>query len=322
MITGLADVLARIQDIESRFPRVSATGSSSGGNFASLMAAVVNPSDTSTAGNAVVTDASNYLGVPYVLGGTSPATGFDCSGLVQKVYSDLGYQLPRVASDQAKAGTAVASLADALPGDLVAFGTPAHHIGIYVGDGKMIDAPHTGTVVRIENITETPSAIRRIVAAPAIAPSPGFATLAALGLPVSGASTNGSASSSVAGGFGSLFDSATAKYNLPTGLLAAVARAESNYNPNAVSPAGALGMMQLMPSTARAMGVDPLNPAQSVDAAGRILSGGLSEFGSLSSALAAYNAGDSTVRKYGGIPPYPETQAYVNTVLGYLGGTR
>ena len=75
-------------------------------------------------GGQVVASAEKYLAVPYVFGGTSNS-GLDCSGLVQKAYGDLGISLPRVAADQAHAGTAVASLAQAQPGDVLAFGDPA-----------------------------------------------------------------------------------------------------------------------------------------------------------------------------------------------------
>ena len=111
----------------------------------------------------VVSDARKYLGVPYVWGGTDPAKGLDCSGLVQRVYADLGIDLPRVSQDQARVGTAVPSLAQARPGDLVCFGTPADHIGIYIGDHKMIVAPKAGDVVKVQDVYRTPSTIRRVL---------------------------------------------------------------------------------------------------------------------------------------------------------------
>lgn len=98
--------------------------------------------------NSVLAYASNFLGVPYVWGGTTPS-GFDCSGFVQYVYAHFGVYLPRVSQDQQNVGTLV-SRANLQPGDLVFFGDPAHHVGIYVGNGNMIDAPHTGDVVKIE----------------------------------------------------------------------------------------------------------------------------------------------------------------------------
>ena len=104
----------------------------------------------SQVGGSVISIAAQFLGVPYVWGGTSPS-GFDCSGLVQYVFARAGVSLPRVASSQQGVGTPV-SRADLQPGDLVFFGSPAHHVGIYVGDGTMINAPYTGTVVRYDSV--------------------------------------------------------------------------------------------------------------------------------------------------------------------------
>jgi cell wall-associated NlpC family hydrolase len=118
--------------------------------------------------------AQRHLGVPYVWGGESPS-GFDCSGLLQYVYAQLGVNLPRVAADQARAGQPVASLADAVPGDLVAFGEPVDHIGIYAGNGLMVVAPKTGDVVKVQEIYRQPTAIRRVMLA--AGPKPGLAGL-------------------------------------------------------------------------------------------------------------------------------------------------
>lgn len=119
-------------------------------------------------GQDLVDAARTYLGVPYVWGGESLSEGgLDCSGLVQRSFADLGVtDVPRVARDQATLGTPVASLADALPGDLVVFGGGTH-IGIYAGDGKMIDAPQPGKVVQLRDVYETPTAIRRVLPATA-----------------------------------------------------------------------------------------------------------------------------------------------------------
>jgi cell wall-associated NlpC family hydrolase len=118
-------------------------------------------------GNDVVATAKKYIGVPYVWGGTNPATGMDCSGFVQRVFKDLGLEVPRVVSDQMKVGTPVASLAEAKPGDLlVSFG--GEHISIYLGNGKAIDAPVPGQTIQIRDAWEQQSnltAIRRIVPA-------------------------------------------------------------------------------------------------------------------------------------------------------------
>jgi Transglycosylase SLT domain len=115
----------------------------------------------------------------------------------------------------------------------------------------------------------------------------------------------------------SLVDAASARYNLPAGLLQSVAKVESNYDPNAVSPAGAQGVMQLMPATAASLNVtNSFDPVQNIDGGARLLSQLLSQYnGDVTLAVAAYNAGPGAVSKYGGVPPYPETQSYVSQVL-------
>jgi cell wall-associated NlpC family hydrolase len=116
----------------------------------------------------VVDEAKKYLGLPYVWGGTSISKGVDCSGLVQSVYKSLGYDLPRLSADQARSGRPIASMADAQPGDLIAWNNSsrndgADHIAIYVGNGKMIEAPRTGLDVRLVDVPSTPDYIRRIL---------------------------------------------------------------------------------------------------------------------------------------------------------------
>lgn len=263
------------------------------------------PSPSSTVGDSAVGIAENYLGVPYVWGGESPS-GFDCSGLVQYVYRQVGVNLPRTSQEQATVGTPVASLADAKPGDLVFFagsdGTDASpgHVGIYIGNGKMIDAPYTGTSVQIQPVGN-PVAIRDVTGL-----SAGPAVAAASSQPAS--VQNGSTP------FSSIVASASARYSLPPGMLAAVAATESGNNPRAVSPSGAEGIMQMMPSTVAGLGVDPFDPSQAIPAAASILSGYLQRFGSVPLALAAYNAGPGAVETYGGVPPYPQTENYVSKI--------
>lgn len=112
---------------------------------------------------------------------------------------------------------------------------------------------------------------------------------------------------------------ASSRYGLGADLLRAVVRQESGFNPRAVSPAGAMGLMQLMPDTARALGVaDPFDPAQNVDGGARYLRQQLERFGSLPLALAAYNAGPGAVERHGGVPPFRETESYVDSILGAL----
>lgn len=118
-----------------------------------------------------------------------------------------------------------------------------------------------------------------------------------------------------------VFQRAAQRYGVPVGLLKAVAKAESNYHPKSVSRCGAQGIMQLMPATAQGLGVtDPLDPEQNIMGGAKYLSDKLRQYdGSVELALAAYNAGSGNVAKYGGVPPFTETQNYIRRVLGYAG---
>ena len=160
----------------STTPDVGQLASSSGLDGAAALSALSGITGTgalsgagtgAVTGDAVVADAKKYVGVPYVWGGTNPAVGMDCSGFVQRVFKDLGVDLPRVVSDQMRQGTPVASLAQAKPGDLlVSFG--GEHISIYLGNGKAIDSPVPGQTIQIRDAWEQQSnltAIRRIVPA-------------------------------------------------------------------------------------------------------------------------------------------------------------
>ncbi|MFC6345350.1 C40 family peptidase, partial [Nocardioides hankookensis] len=167
---SVSDVTSRISQIQAQLALLKPASSTSSTAFSSALtdAAATTTTAAATAtgtakGDAVVADARKYIGVPYVWGGTDPEKGLDCSGLVQKVYSDLGYDLPRVSYQQAEAGRPVDSLADAQPGDILAFGSPVHHVAIYVGENQMIEAPRPGLDVRLGPIYETPTAIRRVV---------------------------------------------------------------------------------------------------------------------------------------------------------------
>lgn len=322
---SVADVTARIAQIQSQLalltPRAQTT-SAGGTAFATALDGATGldgvratggttsySGDIAASGDAVVTEARRYLGVPYVWGGTSPK-GLDCSGLVQLTYKNLGYDLPRLSADQARSGTKVASMAEARPGDLIAWDNSsrnngADHIAIYIGNGKMIEAPRTGLDVRIIDVPSTPDYIRRIV------PADGAAT------PVNATGSRISSSTPYA----DLFTRASEKYGVPAALLSAVAKQESGYDPKAVSPAGAQGLMQLMPGTAKGLGVtNSFDPAQAVDGAARMLRDLTHRFGSTPLALAAYNAGPGAVLKYDGIPPYPETQRYVRNVMALMKG--
>jgi hypothetical protein len=308
-VDGLIAVQARITEIQTRFaPPVQTTTGSAWASAASAAGLTGTGSTTATARpagtaseQAVVAEAQKYLGVPYLWGGTDPTKGLDCSGFTQLVFGNLGIDLPRTSSQQATAGTAVASLADARPGDLVFFDHSSRpgidHVGIYIGDGKMIAAPQEGETVKVQPVGD-PTVIRRVLPEQAVAAASAPSGAALAGVP-----------------YADLFTRAGNRHGVDPALLAAVASKESGFDAAAVSPAGAQGLMQFMPATAAGLGVDPFDPASAVDGAARYLSQLTGRFGSTELGLAAYNAGPGTVSRHGGIPPYPETQDYVRSVM-------
>jgi len=154
-------------DISSLANSLGLGGTTAIGALKGITAPATVPASGAATGNDVVAMAKKYIGVPYVWGGTNPATGMDCSGFTQRVFKDLGIEIPRVVSDQMRQGTPVASLAEAKPGDLlVSFG--GDHISIYLGNGKAIDAPVPGKTIQIRDAWEQQSnltSIRRLVPA-------------------------------------------------------------------------------------------------------------------------------------------------------------
>ena len=200
-ITSIQTTLDQLNGVASaKATKTSATAGASGADSSADFTALLNkalgangatgvpsggvPGSEGVTGNAVKDAAMKYIGVPYVFGGED-ATGMDCSGLVQRVYADLGIEVPRLVSGQMKIGTEVPSLAQAQPGDLIVTDN-ADHIVIYAGDNKVIHAPYEGrNVSYVERWFDESDivTIRRVV------PTDGAATAA-----VGARSINGAAS--------------------------------------------------------------------------------------------------------------------------------
>ena len=167
----------------------------------------------------------------------------------------------------------------------------------------MIDAPHTGTSVQVQAVSSAGPvvAIRQVL--------PGGAS--------EGSTVMGNVT--VPGQYAGTIANAAASNGIPAALLAALVSHESGFDPTAVSSAGAEGIAQFMPATAAGMGINPDDPTEAINAAAKLLGSYTTKFGSYADALAAYDAGSSAVERYGGIPPYAETQAYVPAVLSMAG---
>lgn len=187
----------------------------------------------------------------------------------------------------------------------------------------LLGTTSTGTTSSASLIAELTPLLQQlglnVTAAPTAAPATSSTSVSG-----GSAQTSGITATAVPAQYQQIFQQAAATYGVPVSMLEAVSQVESNYNPNAVSSAGAQGMMQIMPGTAKGLGINPLDPTQAINGAAQLLSEKLNAFGSVPLALAAYNAGDGAVEQYGGIPPYPETQNYVTkvtSVMSQLGGS-
>lgn len=258
------------------------------------------PSSAATAQPAatdLVAMAATQTGKPYGWGaGRTDTSAFDCSGFAAWVYRQAGRELPAFTD---AAYDATVSVAAPRPGDLVFFryddprqpGVQYPHVGIFAGDDTMIDAATDGGVQR--RPLRAHPVFRRLPDAAAPAAGTDGVDLAALVV------------------------SAAQKHRIDPRLVTALVQAESGFNPRAVSPVGAKGLMQLMDGTARSLGVaDPFDPRENVDGGLRYLRSMLDRYGGDPRlALAAYNAGPNAVDRFGGIPPYAETQFYVDRVL-------
>ncbi|HSL59957.1 MAG TPA: C40 family peptidase, partial [Acidimicrobiales bacterium] len=157
--TDFAALLASKEQAHAAGPAAAMGGASS----ALGLAGGFGGAGTGTLASRMIDAAKVHLGVPYLWGGTDPAVGLDCSGFTQLVYREAGVEIPRVSRDQARTGTPVASIGDARPGDLLAFGEPVNHVAIYLGDGMMIHSPRRNDQVKIEPIDRPITHIRRLL---------------------------------------------------------------------------------------------------------------------------------------------------------------
>ena len=192
-----------------------------------------------------------------------------------------------------------------------------------------IAAP-TGVASASERVRQIQSLIERtqagalgISTAPAATASPAATTsspTAFASMLQAASSTPGtSAAQASTSSYDPLIQQAALRNGIDPAILHGLIQQESGFNPSSTSSAGAMGLTQLMPGTASSLGVaNPLDPAESIEGGARYLKQMLDNFGgNVSDALAAYNAGPGAVSKYGGVPPYAETQSYVTKVLGY-----
>jgi cell wall-associated NlpC family hydrolase len=256
---------------------------------------------------AVIAAASAQLGWPYLWGGESRAEGgFDCSGLVDYALAAAGLPVGRPTAAGLQTLSREIPLASARAGDLVFVGAPAHHVGLVVGQGLAIEAPHRGAVVHYERLDAGGwTSAGRLTA---------LASSSALGEPVPDWVPEELRRDLIAAG---------REDELPVSLLAAQLEAESAFDASSVSSTGALGLAQFMPGTWQGSwnpwrARSPLEPAAAIHAQARYLRRLVDRAdGDLGRALAAYHDGwaGSSAR-----PWSPLTRAYVSRILRRFGG--
>lgn len=178
---------------------------------------------------------------------------------------------------------------------------PSVHLPRLSGSTRLLDVP--------SHISVPPASLGPL---PPMPIAPGAANV----VPLSGPAAPLPQVTAASGGYTSLVEKYAAQHGLNPALVQAVIKTESDGNPRCVSRAGAMGLMQLMPDNVKEAGIsDPFDPEQNIAAGAKQLSGFMTQYGgNLDLALAAYNAGPGNVHKYGGVPPFTETQNYIRRV--------
>ena len=283
------------------------------GSGLGLASALSGTGSASAVAQSLAAYAETFVGkVPYVLGGTSPITGWDCSGMVQTIFAHFGRPLLRTAAEQgaasanARLGALRISTTTALqPGDRVYFseqkqGTVIGHAGIYVGNGYLVDAEHPGAGTGKQRISSSWYAERFIV---------GWRDF-----PSTGAVAAGLAAVSSTADMRALVVRVAQATGIRPALFLALVQTESNFDPNARNPkSSAVGLCQLLTGTWRSLGItNPFDPTQNAAAGANYLKQQLTTFGTERLALAAYYDGPSAVKQHG---PSTAGQQYADKIL-------
>lgn len=283
-ISSISAVQARIQQIEMQLA-MRRTGSAPATGVAGASASAV-PSTVLGAG------ATSEVGPAGLTGTTSIAS----TGTVPGIASALGIDDPAL----------LGSLETSLP------------------TGGTFDEVFNAAVQRLRagwstSVAPTAPTASALVTPTIAAVTPGATPTAGTGAPtvVGGVVVDGAVSPSTP--YAALFEAAGARHGIPPRVLAAVGYVESRFRTDAISSAGAVGMMQFLPGTASSMGVDPYDPASAIDGAARYLRHGLDRFGSLEEAIAAYNVGPGTISRAGGVLPGTQAERYLTKVIEATG---
>lgn len=290
-ISSISAVQARIQQIEQQFA-VRRTGSVPGASVSTV-------SGSALPNTVLGASATSEIGVAD--GAAAASAGGTTTGSAAGIASALGLD-----------GTAIpglAGLAGSVETSLPSGGTFDEVFAAAVQ--RLRVGWNTGSVPGVSAVSAVSGPNVGVVATPSTTGTTDAPTV------VGGVSVAGPVNPSTP--YAALFESAGARHGIPPRVLAAVGYVESRFRTDAISSAGAVGMMQFLPGTAASMGVDPYDPASAIDGAARYLRHGLDRFGSLEEAIAAYNVGPGTISRAGGVLPGTQAERYLTKVIEATG---